>query len=71
MNAKHLTCKFMLAKEDRQGKVRSAYVTINSTAGQTLKKSLKSIKEENDLPSVMLFQRVFRADGHSEWAGIA
>jgi hypothetical protein len=53
MNAKHLTCKFMLAKEDRHGKVRSVYVTINSTAGQSLKTSLQSTKEENEFPSVI------------------
>jgi hypothetical protein len=53
MNAKHLTCKFMLAKEDQHGKVRSAYVTINSTAGQSLKKSLQSTKEKNELPSMI------------------
>jgi len=48
MNAKHITCKFMLAKEDRHGKVRSVYVTIDSTAEQSLKKSLQSTKEENE-----------------------
>jgi hypothetical protein len=53
MNAKHLTCKFVLAKEDGHGKVRSVCVSINSTAGQSLKKSLQSTKEENELPSVI------------------
>jgi hypothetical protein len=48
MNAKHITCKFMLAKEDRYGKVPSVYVTIDSTAEQSLKKSLQSTKEENE-----------------------
>jgi len=44
MNAKHLTCKFTLAKENRQGKVRSVYV-IYKFIGWTIIKEITPVHQ--------------------------